>query len=153
MDSERFVKKEYPYDWWFVFDNEQEYVESMNIPFPDMDNLAPMSEKQVVNLLNEYYFINQELYDFRLTYNALLFNNWNKYDEYEVYKSKKHHDGELCIDGEYFIVVAILPSGQVTNHYHIKDWDLFKIPVYDKVKDEFDGHTSKDVLQRLKKEI
>lgn len=91
---------------------------------------------------------NQELYDFRLVLNALLFNEWAETGKYEVYKSKRHYDGELCFDGDWFIVVAILPSGQVTNHYHIKYWDYFKIPSYPKVKDEFDGHTSSTVLLR-----
>ena len=94
---------------------------------------------------------NQELYDFRLILNALLFNEWAKTGEYEVYKSKRHHDGSIPFPNDnedWFIVVAILPSGQVTNHYHIKNWDYFKIPVYDKVKDKFDGHTSSTVLLR-----
>ena len=97
---------------------------------------------------DEYHTL-QELYDFRLIYNAHLFNEWHKHQTYEVYKSKRHSDGELCFDGEWFVVVAILPTGQITNHYHIDYWDYFKIPSYDKVKDEFDGHTSTDVLQRL----
>lgn len=92
--------------------------------------------------------INQELYDFRLVLNALLFNEWAETGKYEVYKSKRHYDGDLCFDGEWFIVVAILPSGQVTNHYHIRYWDYFKIPSYERVKDEFDGHTSSVVLSR-----
>lgn len=90
-----------------------------------------------------------ELYMFRLLYNALLFNELNKHNEYEVYKSKRHYDGELCFGGEWFVVVALLPSGQITNHYHIDYWDYFKIPAYDKVKDEFDDHSSKDVILRL----
>ena len=96
---------------------------------------------------------NQELYDFRLVLNALLFNEWAETGKYEVYKSQRHHDGEPCFDGEWFIVVAILPSGQVTNHYHIKYWDYFKIPSYERVKDEFDGHTSSVVLLRYEKVI
>lgn len=91
---------------------------------------------------------NQELYDFRLVLNALLFNEWVENEKYEVYKSKRHSDGELCFDGDWFVVVAILPSGQVTNHYHMKYWDYFKIPSYERVKDEFDGHTSSVVLLR-----
>lgn len=51
--KERFFKKEYPYDWWFVFDRKQEYVEDMKIPFEEVENLIPMSEDQVVKLLNE----------------------------------------------------------------------------------------------------
>ena len=110
---------------------------------------------RIGDLLNNLFDVNkqlqetnQELYDFRLVLNALLFNEWAETGKYEVYKSKRHHDGEPCFDGEWFIVVAILPSGQVTNHYHIKYWDYFKIPSYPKVKDEFDGHTSSVVLLR-----
>lgn len=100
--------------------------------------------------LNNQHDLIQELYEFRLVYNALLFNEWCEQDKFEVYKSKRHSDGELCFDGEWFVVVAILPTGQITNHYHIDYWDYFKIPAYDKVKDEFDGHTPMDVLNRLK---
>lgn len=106
-------------------------------------------DEKIVDLLNEKENLINELYDFRLVYNALLFNEWYKNDVFEVYKSRKHHTGELCFDGEWFIVVAILPSGQITNHYHLDYWDYFQIPVYDKVKDEFDGHNSQDVLERL----
>ena len=67
----------------------------------------------------------------------------------EVYKSKKHYDGGYCFDGEWFVVVAMLPTGQITNHYNIRHWDFFKIPEYPKVKDEYDGHDSVDVLNRL----
>lgn len=92
----------------------------------------------------------QELYEFRMLYNAIAFNELHKTTDIEVYKSRKHHDGELCFDGEWFIVVAILPTGQITNHYHIDNWDLFKIPTKDKMVHEYDGHTPQDVIQRIK---
>lgn len=104
----------------------------------------------LMDLLNEQEEVMQELYDFRLMFNALLFNEWSKHNTIEVYKSKRHYDGKLCFDGDWFVVVALLPSGQITNHYCIDYWDYFKIPAYDKVKDKFDGHTSVDVLNRLK---
>lgn len=121
-----------------------------------------------IQLLNELNDLNQELYQFRLVYNALIFNEWHKktliklcnHDDtnlIEVYKSKKHYDGSIPFSDDedaWFIVVAILPNGkQISNHYPLKYWDYFKIPEYDKVKDEFDGHTSKDVLERLKEVI
>jgi len=69
-----------------------------------------------------------------------------------VHKSIRHHDGEYCFksSGAWFIVVAILPAGQISNHYEIKDWNLFKIPAKDKALFEFDGHASADVITRLK---
>ena len=102
----------------------------------------------VGNFSDGYHTFN-ELYEFRKLYNALLFKEWKKNGKYEVYKSKRHYNGELCFGGDWFIVVAILPTGQISNHYEMKDWDLFDIPEYEKSKYEFDGHTSRDVLERL----
>ena len=95
------------------------------------------------------YHTFDELYEFRKVYNAVLFNEWAKQNKHQVHKSWRHHDGELCFGGGWFIVVAVLPTGQISNHYEAKDWELFKIPVVEKAKYEFDGHTSKDVIDRL----
>lgn len=102
--------------------------------------------------LSDGYHTFNELYEFRKVYNAALFNEWAKFDipKYNVHKSIRHSDGEYCFGGGWFIVVAELPSGQISNHYEIKDWDLFKIPAKDKALIEFDGHTANDVLNRLK---
>lgn len=90
-----------------------------------------------------------ELYDFRLLYNALLFNEWYHTGRVYVYKSRKHSDGEYCFDGEWFIVVARLPGGDlISNHYHIKYWDYFQIPIH--YMAEYDGHTPEDVRNRLR---
>ena len=100
--------------------------------------------------VSDGYHTFKELYEFRKVYNAVLFNNWAKGAKYNVHKSIKHHEGDLCFGGGWFIVVALLPGGQISNHYEMKDWDLFQIPTYDKALFPFDGHTSKDVLSRLK---
>lgn len=119
--------------------------------------------------ISDGYHTFEELYEFRKMYNAVLFNGWAEahlasvslveskvYDKvliepkYNVHKSWKHHDGELCFGGGWFIVSAMLPTGLISNHYKAEDWDLFKIPEVDKALYEFDGHTGKDVLNRLK---
>lgn len=117
--------------------------------------------------ISDGYHNFEELYDFRKMYNAALFNEWAKQEvnnpdfkmfsglpprliKYDVHKSWKHHDGELCFGGGWFIVVAVLPSGQISNHYKAEDWELFQIPSVEKAKYPFDGHTPADVLQRLK---
>lgn len=103
-----------------------------------------------------------ELYQFRLLYNAALFNEWaigdahyekhqdkDKYHLFNVYKSWRHADGKPCFDKEnYFIVVATLPTGQISNHYKGEYWDMFKIPERDKAE-KWDGHTPQDAMQRL----
>jgi len=122
--------------------------------------------------ITDGYHTRDELYNFRKMYNAALFNEWGEehvgarnlresikeegFDppifqpKYNVHKSLRHHDGELCFGGGWFIVVAMLPDGQISNHYKMEDWDLFKIPETNKALFEFDGHTGEDVLKRLK---
>ncbi len=103
-----------------------------------------------VGEVSDGYHTFNELYEFRKVYNAALFNEWAKVGKYDVHKSYRHHDGEECFGGGWFIVVAALPEGQISNHYEAKDWELFDVPEFDKALFEFDGHTSEDVLHRLK---
>lgn len=94
------------------------------------------------------YHTFKELYEFRKLYNAALFNEWAAQGKYNVHKSFKHHDGKNCFDGGWFIVMATLPTGQISNHYENKDWKLFKCEERFKA-DEWDGHTAQDVAKRL----
>jgi hypothetical protein len=110
------------------------------------------------NELSDGYHSFNELYEFRKVLQAVLFNEWAETETYvtgykvlyDVHKSWKHNDGEDCFGGGWFIVVAMLPTGQITNHYKAADWDLFKIPAVDQAKYEYDGHNAQDVLQRLR---
>ena len=138
----------------------------------ETQGLIDLCPSEVKENLSDGYHTFKELYNFRMVYNAALFNEWAKMiyfnlemkekqgfnidmDEvqkscYHVHKSWKHHDGELCFGGGWFIVVAVLPTGQISNHYEAKYWDLFKIPEAETALYPFDGHTSQDVLERLK---
>lgn len=103
--------------------------------------------------LSDGYHTFNELYEFRLLYNACLFNEWSKQQKYDVHKSKQHYEGDECFGGGWFIVVAILPTGQISNHYKLEYWNAFQCEVVEKAKYPFDGHTPKDVLERLKHEV
>lgn len=94
------------------------------------------------------YHTFKELYRYRLLYNAALFNEWFEQGKYNVHKSERHSDGQLCFGGGWFIVQATLPTGQISNHYELKDWYLFKATIKKKA-DKFDGHTPQDVAMRL----
>lgn len=100
--------------------------------------------------ISDGYHTFSSLYDIRKVYNAALFNEWGLTNKYNVHKSKKHYDGELCFGGGWFIVTAELPTGQISNHYRLEDWDLFKIPETEEALFEFDGHGTQDVIDRLK---
>lgn len=118
--------------------------------FNFIQRLIKLTSPDLVGNYSDGYHSFNELYDFRKVYNAALFNEWSRSGLYDVHKSIKHNDNELCFGGGWFIVVAVLPTGQISNHYPIKDWDLFNIPEFDKAKYPFDGHTPNDVLLRLK---
>ena len=115
---------------------------------------SSQTETEINENTSDGYHTFKELYEFRKAYNVALFNQWGSILvdftlKYDVHKSWKHHDGELCFGGGWFIVVAVLPSGQISNHYPASDWDLFKIPEVEKAKYPFDGHTGQDVIDRL----
>ena len=90
------------------------------------------------------YHTFNELYDFRREYNAALVNS----GVWKAHKSYRHHDGELCFGGGWFIVMINTPFGQISNHYENKYWDEFHCEEKE-IADEWDGHTEKDVLNRL----
>lgn len=114
--------------------------------------------------VSDGYHTFDELYEFRKQYNAafaniLYFNllrtahhvpaNPNGKTELTIYKSKKHSDGKPCFDGTYFIVMFVYNEKQISNHYQMKDWDLFKIPEVNVPLHKYDGHTPKDTLISL----
>lgn len=104
-----------------------------------------LQQDQDMGEVSDGYHTFNELYYYRMLYNAAFFNllpkGW-------VHKSKRHHTGEECFGGGWFIVMANLPTGQVSNHYELKDWDLFQVPEKE-FADEWDGHTSQEAAKRL----
>ena len=113
--------------------------------------------KRIEEILNNIggfsdgYHTFNELYDYRKAYNAAFFNELAKQGLYDVHKSRFHSDGNIPFDNDnWFIVMAELPTGQISNHYEIKDWDLFNIPEKEKAN-VYDGHSPQDVYERLVK--
>ena len=97
--------------------------------------------------VSDGYHTFNELYYYRMLYNAAFFNLLPKW---WVHKSKRHHTGEECFGGGWFIVMAELPTGQISNHYELKDWDLFQVPEKE-IADEWDGHTPQEAAERIRK--
>lgn len=106
--------------------------------------------------VSDGYHTFKELYDYRMLYNAGMFsllsvvaNSTDQAHLFKLHKSTRHSDGELCFGGGWFIVMVTLPTGQVSNHYELKDWDLFKIPERERAE-EWDGHTPQVAAERLR---
>ena len=115
----------------------------------EIDQLSYQDKSKI----SDGYHTFDELYAFRKMYNAITANLMHQLGICKVEKSEKHFDGELCFGGGWFIVSIYLPTGQISNHYDMVDWDLFQVPVVEKATQEWDGHTPNDVLDRIEKFI
>lgn len=139
---------------WNLVSNKVNWVKANKLTnaVKELSNTDNYKDIQLLNCdkISDGYHTFEELYEFRLLYNAAMFNLLPRH--IKVLKSKYHNDGEPCFGGGWFIVQAELPTGQISNHYEMKYWDLFKIPEYEKAN-PWDGHTPKDVKERLEKYI
>ncbi len=126
--------------------------ESINILIKDCDT----------NKISDGYHTFEELYEHRIVIYIELckwmftLSVWHSeisefldYEKRGVWKSKKHSDGSEW--GGWFILGIGYESGrQITYHLPISKWnDCGEIPEIEKAP-EWDGHTSADVLERLK---
>lgn len=69
----------------------------------------------------------------------------------KIWRSKKHSDGKLIFGGKWFVLGINKEKGeQITYHLPIEKWEeCIFAETLDKAP-EYDGHTSDDVLKRLK---
>ena len=115
---------------------------------PKFGEFSDNEPKDMGEVSDGYHTFN-ELYEYRMLYNAALFNEFAKQGLYDVHKSRKHSDGEYPFgDPNWFIVMAELPTGQISNHYKMKDWDKFQIPEK-LLANKWDEHSPRDVANRL----
>lgn len=113
------------------------------------DDVKEETKSKDMGEVSDGYHTFNELYEYRMLYNAALFNEFAKQGLYDVHKSRKHSDGEYPFgDSNWFIVMAELPTGQISNHYEMKDWDKFQIPEKP-VANKWDEHSPRDVADRL----
>jgi len=109
--------------------------------------LAHVQQQLAEGNASDGFHTHNDLYRHRTVLHAHAVRRWRD-EGREVVKSQRHHTGEPCLGGDWFIVVAQLEQGQVSYHYHLKDWDLFDVPVVE-LPPPWDGHTSDDVYERL----
>ena len=114
-----------------------------------IEGLVEEAKPKDMGEVSDGYHTFNELYEYRMLYNAALFNEFAKQGLYDVHKSRKHSDGEYPFgDSNWFIVMAELPTGQISNHYEMKDWNKFKIPEKP-LANKWDEHSPRDVADRL----
>lgn len=95
-----------------------------------------------------------ELYDHRISLFIALCSviPYGKYtDHVSVWKSKKHADGTMY-DGWFIMGLNYNKGEQISYHLPLSKWDECSDPciIEREFAPEWDGHTSNDVLERLK---
>lgn len=102
-----------------------------------------------IEQVSDGYHTFAELYEYRKLYNAAFFNELAKKGIYNVHKSKDMQlEKNVLVVVGLFIVMADLPTGQISNHYELKDWDLFKC-TEKSFSDIWDGHSPQEAAKRL----
>lgn len=101
------------------------------------------------------YHTFDELYDHRITlYIALCRHMHDLYalenpKKYKMWKSKKHSDGSVW-DGWFILGIGTESRYQITYHLPLDRWNETDFVEILESAPEWDGHTSDDVIKRLK---
>lgn len=127
-----------------------------DIIFPEIEskedaiNLLIKSPVVDTNLISDGYHTFGELYDHRIVLFILACKAISY--RFNIWKSRTHHDGSVW-DGWFIMGVGVTPGTQISYHLSNKYWDLASCAKEIEKAPEWDGHTSADVLERLKKLI
>lgn len=145
----------------FAYRNEEGTLYSpdfqANVDFTDRKPWEPLYLVSKDEMERDEYHTMKELYHYRMLYHAMFVNLLEQIEKQirpltkekpSTVKSKKHHDGDLCFGGGWFIVVTDLPTGQISNHYKEEFWDLFNVPAVD-LPPVYDGHSPTVAANRM----
>ena len=141
------------------------FIWYQNIKTSEVYNLSPedFAEPKIVNdktvqrfikiengtgHISDGYHTFNELYEHRNLL-FLLFLDWCDPEDTKPWRAPKHYDGTFY--DNWFIVGCELKGKQVTYHLPIAFWDLCNfLPTHDAAPHPWDGHTSEDVIERLR---
>lgn len=101
------------------------------------------------NKVSDGYHSFGELYEHRIELYVALCRSLTRNEDGFVWKSKIHSDGS-CYDGWFLLGIGTIDGLQVTYHLPTSKWDDCLFAETLEKAPEWDGHTSNDVLERLK---
>lgn len=120
--------------------------EALNILIKDADT----------NKISDGYHTFEELYEHRITLFIALCRTIHFLGEETedggslIWKSEKHSDGTIW-NGWFILGIGTLAGHQITYHLPTSKWDECSFAKVIEQAPEWDGHTSNDVLERIKK--
>lgn len=127
------------------------------LPHP---HVAPNELAFTVDSLSDVsdgYHTIEQLYDHRITLFIALCRNFDLLQEtdlhphgyLDVWRSKTHHDGSSW-DGWFIMGIGKEKGEQISYHIPLSRWDETDFAETLEMAPPWDGHTSQDVLERLK---
>lgn len=117
----------------------------------DFEKLPNKTKEFVSNPINvssasDGYHTFTELYEHRVTLFICLCRLLKREI---VWRSKLHHDGS-SFDGWFIMGIQIRPGEQISYHLPMSEWSETDFAFTLEKAPEWDGHTSNDVLNRIK---
>ncbi len=129
------------------------------------DRMMTVEVEGILRSPSDGYHTFEELYDHRITLFLALCKQIAEVEKYQshvsgitgvysssIWRSKKHSDGELCFGtGTQFVMgIGASKGKQISYHLPIERWDEAYFAETRETAPEWDGHSSEDVLARLK---
>lgn len=99
--------------------------------------------------VSDGYHTIDELYEHRIVLYIALCAAQRLFTDKEVWRSKLHSDGS-GFEGWFILGIGQKKGSQITYHIPLSYWDQTNFAVTLDQAPEWDGHTSVDVLKRLK---
>lgn len=100
------------------------------------------------NRISDGYHTFEELYEHRIVLYIALVKQLLNQGRGDIWKTQVHSDGSVW-DGWFLLGIGYKPGEQITYHLPMRFYD--DIPVVQiHQAPEFDGHSSSDVLERIK---
>ena len=112
-------------------------------------DVRELSDKQRGKISDGYHTFD-ELYEHRVQLYILLCKEYYFSKEHKVWKSLLHSDGSK-FEGWFVLGINTEPGKQITYHLPLDKWNECHFAEVVVQAPVFDGHSSKDVLNRLKK--
>lgn len=99
--------------------------------------------------VSDGYHTFDELYEHRITLYIKLCQVLKEHCDSNIWRSKFHSDG-TDFNGWFILGVRQAKGEQITYHVPLSKWEDTNFAETKEKAPEFDGHTSEDVLERLK---
>lgn len=127
---------------------------TVSIELPDVETINSAIAQPGIdtNLVSDGYHTFGELYDHRITLFIALASLLDATTRLPVWRSKAHSDGSVW-DGWFLLGINKEVGKQMTYHLPLSEWDNCGFAETLPQAPDWDGHSSADVLARLKQQF